>query len=490
MNVKPVVALIATLAGAAIACSAAAEAEPSAPEPPAPKATIEADAEAPDGDASLPLPEACSKPAPPPQCTSLDAAPTDRAAVTEAVRQSAIALRCASEAGAVAWDFRPLIDAYGAQKMFMVGEVHGSNEIGIVSAHLLEQLAARGLVNEVAMELPMDLSDALQRYVSTGADRVASAMMRGFATNFFGSTLVQKARELKERGIALRVIAVDVPMSPDIAVRGLDEVGAKLTAQKENALATLPRTWSQPPSTTDLAAVNAYFDHVIAEKAAICSELDASDCDRFVAMTHALWASIVSYQGAGDQQLWFARREEVIYYNLHSRMRAPTDRMFLHMGAAHTNKNSWSAGSRMAQEYAPTKGQVFSVAPAYGEGSVIWYGQEVPLPSDPLTIAEALTASPPHPLFVPTQRPTAACQANPLGAERDGFEGLGTRGESYDGYLHYGVLTQEQKPAATTMSKDDAVIADALQAFTARVRRNEREALRAGPARLRALRGR
>ena len=151
----------------------------------------------------------------------------------------------------------------------------------------------------------------------------------------------------------------------------------------------------------------------------------------------------------------------MIFYNLKSLVTKPTDRMFLHMGAAHTNKYEFSGGSRMTHEYTLTKDKVFSVAPAYGTGSVIWYGDDMDLPGDPATLTDALSDAPKNPFFVSTTRPNAACQKNPFGLESEGGVGVGgTRADLYDGYIHYGRLTSEKRPKDATISRDIAIAND------------------------------
>lgn len=463
----------ASLTGIIAACSASPDAEPRhdppvvvAPDPvvdagPAPDARVE--------------PKACSAPLVDPKCATETPPPEGKAEIAKFVKDSAIPLRCDGSGDEPVWDLRPLVDLYGSQKMFMIGEVHGTNEIGIVSSLLLEQLASKKLVNVVAFEMPMDLEASFQRYVDTGKDPAAEQMLKQMAPNFFGTILTKTARELATKGISLRVGAVDIPYSPQIAVQAIQEVATKLTTQKETVLGALPTSTDEPPSPEDVTKVNAYFDLVMSKKSEICAELTEASCDRLVAMTHALWASTLSYDRGGDSQEWFARREEVIYYNLRTKMAGANDRMFLHMGAFHTNKHEASAGSRMAQEYAQTKGQVFSVAPAYGDGSVIWYGQDMDLPGEPAIILGPLSNAPPHPLFVSTKRPSATCQGNPVGREPEESVGGGTRGELYDGYIHYGKLTSERKPTQSTLSRGE-VVDGSFAAFRARIEARERDA--------------
>lgn len=453
MKFLSITGLLGPLACTLLACGAVADVAPQKDQPvaveQAPARPIETDA----GVSTPPPPTECSPPLVDPKCGTTKPAPTTTTTIASFVKKSAVPLRCDAAGNADVWDVRPLVQLYGKQKMFMMGEVHGTNEIGIMSSLVFEQLASQKLVNVVAFEMPMDLEPALQRYLDTGKDPMAQQIIQHGSPNMFGTILTKTARALVVKGIPLRIGAVDIPYDPQTAVHAIQEVATKLTVQKNAVLATLPTSNAEPPGPADIAAANTYFDHIMANKSTICSELSVADCDRLVAMTHALWASTLSGD-RGDDQLWFARREEVIYYNLRTKMAAPTDRMFLHMGAFHTNKGAASAGSRMAHEYALTKDQVFSVAPAYGDGSVIWYGEDMDLPGAPGTIVSALSHVPAHPFFVSTTRPSASCESNPLGEEPEDSVGGGTRGELYDGYIHYGKLTSEQRPEDTTFTLD------------------------------------
>jgi hypothetical protein len=395
------------------------------------------------------------------------------------VAANAVRLRCA-EGDAALWDFSPLVSLYGQQKMFMVGEAHGSNEIGLVSALIFETLASRRLVNVLGMELPMDYEAPLQRSVDTGSDPTGEQVVEQLAPNMFGSILPKAARKLVVSGLPIRVAAVDIPTDPNFALKELQQLVAKLDTQKEAALAVLPKTLGRPPSASEITQANGFYDAAVAKQAEICTELSADDCDRFVAMFHALWASTTQY-GAEPDAEWFMRREVAIYANMRAKMRTNADRMFLHMGAFHTNKFEASAGSRMAKEYPLTKGQVFSLAPAYGQGSTIWYGEDVSVPPSPPNVAKGLADATDLPMFVSATRPSAACVQNPIGIEGDEDVGVGgLRGELYDGFIYYGRLTSEQEPDQATLSSKGNVTGKALRAFRDRMRAKETAALRSG----------
>lgn len=451
-----------SLLALALVLAACGGANEPVPPGPTPAPTDTAPAPTPDAGAEPPgvKPTACAAPLSAPTCAATKPAPTDTAGITRFVKEAAVPLACDDPTnGKALWDLRPMVSLYGESRMFMVGEVHGTNEIGIVSALLLEQLASAGLVNVVASELPMDFEPSLRRYVKDGRDPMAEQLIGRGAPNFFGAILTKTARDLEKRGVTLTVGAVDIPYDPRVAVTAIEEIAQKLTTQKDTVLTTLPKNAQEPPTPADITAANGYYDLIRSKKSEICAELSAAECDRLDAMTHALWASTLAYDQQADQEEWFRRREVVIYYNMKSLMPTATERMFLHMGAAHTNKHTFSAGSRMSNEYALTKGRVFSVAPAYGDGSVIWYGGDQRLPGEPESIVAALGDAPKHPFFVSTTRPSAACEENPVGQELEGTLGAGgRRAQLYDGYIHYGKVTSERRPSDTNLDKGAEIL--------------------------------
>lgn len=429
----------------------------------------------------------CSAPLESLSCDSLEPAPTKSSDISAFVKDSAIPIRCGEDDNA-RWDVQPLVDLYGDNKMFMVGEVHGTNEIGIVSSLLLEQLATNKKVNVVGFELSMDYQNSLQRYIDTGNDEAGEYIVEELAPNMFASILTRTARELVKKGIPIRIAPVDFPTTTQTPIAAIKQIAAKLTTQKSTVLDDLPTWTGTTASSADEAAAGAYFDKIMASEDAICAELSDADCDRLDAMTHALW--VVTTMGSSlGEDLWFQRREVVIYYNMRMAMPEASDRMFLHMGAFHTNKSDTSAGSRMTHEYALTKGKVFSVAPAFGDGSVIEYSGEQDVPADPPTLIKALTNNPANPLFVSTTRPSKTCEENPFGLEYLDVSS-GTRAETYDGYIHYGKLTPETKPNQTKYDRDIAIatsgkkkatseLAAGALAHLGRVQAKERAALRA-----------
>lgn len=456
-----VLATLGILAACSSSVDVVAPADASAPIPDA-GATL---------DSAVNTPVSCSTPLASPECATTKPAPKSKAEIDKFVVSSAIPIRCGSGKNSV-WDVRPLVELYGSNRMFMVGEVHGTNEIGIVSSVILKELASRKLVTVLGFELPMDYETQLQRYVNTG-EGIGSRFVRGVAQNMFGAILTRTAHELADKGLHLRISAVDFPSRPDVAEEAIREVAEKLTTQKTVVLDTLPHVVGDPTK-DEFPKANAYFELITSKKAEICAELAESDCDRLVAMTHALWTSILAFDDSVAQTPeWFARREEVIYYNMHAKMADSADRMFLHMGAAHTNKFAGSAGSRMAREYPGTKGKVFSVAPAYSDGSNIWYGgRRVPLTAEPKAITSPFTQVPADPVFVSVTRTGADCTQNPLtNVPEASVNRGGTMGETYDGYIYYGAVTPEDDPSVTVLSPDDDILGSSLLAHLKRIER-------------------
>lgn len=397
-------------------------------------------------------PDECPAALPEVSCTTIKSPPTSVDAIDSFLKENAVPLRCAEGSSDATWNLQPLIDLYGENKMFMLGEVHGSNEIGILSAKILTALAEKNLVNVVGMELPMDYAPDLQRYVNTGSPS-GDSLFGDFATNFFGRILPTTARELKQKGIALTIACVDYPQDPNGPIATIQQIATKLSAQKTTVLATLPAAISYPPTTNELKQVDDYYALLTSKKSSVCTELSAAECDHLYVMLNALWVSAKVGEADGDSDEWFARRETVIYFNMRQSL-GEADRMYLHMGSFHTNKFDSSAGSLMAHDYALTKDKVFSVAPAYGDKSVIWYaGEKEQLDGEPASIIRSLAATTLHPHYVSTTRPNAACEGNPLGVELETevTESAGKRAEMYDGYIHYGVLTSEEEPSKATL---------------------------------------
>ncbi len=415
--------------------------------PPPVPATAAPPAGEPEPGAKPPVTE-CGTKVPAPRCSALTAAPRDPAKVSSFVTESAIPLRCDVAGSDAAWNVQPLVELFADNKVFMMGEVHGQNEIGIVSAVVFETLAAKNLVNVLALEVPMDLEPDFQRYVDTGRD-LTVAKVASQVPNMFVVTLLKAARALKQKGISVRVVGVDIPEDPQFAAREIKAIAAKLTTQRAAVLDTLPSTFGTPSSIAD---IDAYFDAVTAKKDSICSELSPADCDRLIAMTNALWCSVHGRSRKDD--LRYGRREEAIYSNIKTAITSDA-RMYLHMGSEHTTKRGTvapgraGAGARLSNENEATRGKVIAIGPAWSPGSTVFYaGAETEASATDFSVTTAFPAPPAQPMFVSTLAPSARCEANPIGAE---VTEDGPRGEVFDGYIHYGKLTPENRPGDTVL---------------------------------------
>lgn len=411
-------------------------------------------------------------------CLAVTNPPADESGIQDYIRKIALPLQCDLN-GKTVWGLTPLAERFSDMRVFMLGEIHGSNEIGIVSSLIFEALVKSSRVNVVAIEHPVDLEGAIQQYVDTGSDDTFNDVFGSAAANQFSVLLPRTARKLVQQGTPIRVVALDIPYDPSVALKAVRALSMKLPAQRANVVDTLPASLSSPPTEEQLNQIDTFFNTMSSQKSSLCTEFSAADCDAFFAWTHALWAS--AYAGDWDQartDLWVARREEFLYYNLRRGVLGANDKMFAHMGSFHTNKYSRSAGSRLTHEFAPTKDLVFSTAPAYEDGSVVWYGKDISLPADPPAIANAFAGSHPFPSYVPASEANRECVANPLGRETDlSVAGAGTRADLYDGYIFYGKLTPETQPKTTNLKRDEASLSVRYAEFRERIVQKERSAI-------------
>jgi hypothetical protein len=390
----------------------------------------------------------CSETAPP---------PTEPAAVAAHVRDAAFPLRCATEEaaeeGGETWDLSVFHQLAEGQRLFMFGEVPGTNELGQMSAMLFESLARAGLVNVVAMELPLDLEAALRRYVETGTDPLADQVFPFYSANFFGRLLTESVRRLHAEGHEVVLAAVDSPFGTDLPIDRIRPIGERLQAHRGLVLDSLPepRTMLDPFPPEYIASVIAYHDAIVDNAGGICEELTPDDCSTLITMARALWVAAAVRDESTDPNLWLKMREDVIYFNLRQHFDDDDARVYLHMGAFHTSKYEGSAGSQMARVHEPTRGRVVSVGPAFGAGSRVQDREgDIEISAAPAIVAEALAGADADPIFVSTHLPDTDCAGNPLAEEIDGFAG-GPMAESFDGYLHIRLLTPASRPQDSTL---------------------------------------
>lgn len=393
-------------------------------------------------------PQCYAEPLPGQQCGSVGPAPSTPTEIAAFINSSARPLLCEEDLV----DLRAIDALFSGNAVFMMGEVHGTNEIGKLSAALFERLAVESGVHTVAFEMPMDFQIAFQNYINTGSDWEAEQILAYSADNMFLSTLTSKAREMVQDGLPISIALIDAPYGTAIPIAAIRNAAQGLTTYRSLVLDSLPAPMSayESPTAQYVDDVIAYTDAVLADISAICTELVTRDCDTVTNMAHAMWTAVSMFDAAVDQDLWFARREEVIYYNLRQQLPDAGAKMYLHMGAFHTNKMEMSAGSRLVNEYDITRGKVVSVAAAWGTGSQIWYQQIMTLEPSPPVIAQSLQDSAFNPYFVSTTLPGVDCTENPL---RDAYDDTfyAPMGQLYDGYFHIRQLTPETRPGDITV---------------------------------------
>jgi hypothetical protein len=399
----------------------------------------------------------CGAPPGFPACETLAPAPSGGAAVTAFFEEYAIPLWCEGPDGTSVRDLTPFgLDAADAY-LVMFGEVHGSNELGILSAALFEYLVRTGRVNALSMEIGVDLSGPLDDYIRTGGGPlVEQGWLSQLSPNMFLRTLSGAARALYLEGYPVTVFGADVPMIPGSALAVVRELTPRL-GETRATVEPLPAV--QGGYWVDEPAARSWRTRVAARYDDICAELrDTADCERFTQYSNAVWLSAFSASGAlynSSQALvmqFFELREDFIYYTYRANMPSAAVRVYTHMGAAHTAKatDRWqgydSVATRMEGHYPVTFGRVYSTTPAYGAGSRIQYGPDIyTLPGEPTVLANALTDETVDEYFASTWRPSEDCVERPQLSAR--MPDLNVRyADAYDAFTWIRRLTPEVSP--------------------------------------------
>jgi hypothetical protein len=189
---------------------------------------------------------------------------------------------------------------------------------------------------------------------------------------------------------------------------------------------------------------------------AICAPLaDDAECERIEYLAYSLWMGAVFVSqdfmmgslGGGDQSAMMAammEREQILIWTFQNAIPDDDTLLYAHMGAAHAAKGGWNVAGQLDKYYPTTMGQIYSVTPAYGPGSAIFYGfSSQSLPTEPKTLGEALATMPEDRYFLPTAHPGLDCIGNPY--EEVNVNGLGGQyGTSYDSFLFYDKLTADK----------------------------------------------
>ena len=399
-------------------------------------------------------------------CDTVGPAPADAATVAQWAAANAVPLLCTDGTGEH-WDFDIFASEFAGMGLFVMGEVHGSNEIGQASADLFEALVHGAGVTVAALEVGMDTSAAMNEYILTGDEAVMNdgLFWDTYSDNMFRKTIPLRAREIyEETGVLVQVIGIDTPQRLAWANERITEIAQGLGAQAQGLLLDVIPAPQEPPYGNwgmglDTGYVNLaknYHQHVIDHQDVICAELDDEACEDLEFLAWALYTGAVfnssDFQavmmGQGnplDMMMWMNERESLMDYNF--RRAAPDESavIYSHMGAAHAAKGGWNVSGLLDEGHAPLQGRVYTVTPAYGQGSKIFYGiQAQNVPAEPAALASPLSQLPVENYFVSSHHPGLDCTANPFSddvAQRIG----GAYGTAYDAFFWYRLLTPEKE---------------------------------------------
>jgi len=424
-----------------------------------------------DPDTVTPLPElppefTCGEPDELVPCDATGPAPSDAATIAQWAGDNAVPLRCTDALGEH-WDFDILVSEFSGMGVFFMGEIHGSAEIGPASADLFEALVFGAGVSVAALEMGMDTTDALNEYVLTGDEAVLDDgfFWGQYGDNMFRKTIPRRAREIyEETGIHVQVIGVDVPQRLAWVNERIEELAQDLGAQARGLLLDVIPEPKEPPYGVfgmglDTAYVNlakSYHQHLLDHQDVICAELDDEACEDLEFLAWALYTGAVfnstdfqmAMMGRGgnplDMMAWMNEREFLLEHNL--RRAAPNEAavVYAHMGAAHCAKGGWNVAGLLDAEHPPLQGRVYSVTPAYGQGSKVFYGMGAqPVAPEPTALAGLLSQLPLDNYFVSTGHPGRDCSENPFSGETAYQVGV-SYGTGYDAFFWYHLLTPEQ----------------------------------------------
>ncbi|MBM4370167.1 MAG: hypothetical protein FJ098_00835 [Deltaproteobacteria bacterium] len=397
-------------------------------------------------------------------CGTVGPAPGDPAANAQWVGTNAVPLRCTDGAGEH-WDFDIFADGFQDRALFCMGEVHGSMEIGPASADLMEALVRGAGVDTLALEMGMDLSEALDAYVESGDESLLDdGLFWGQYTDvMFRKALPRRARAIfEDTGLRVRLVAVDTPQRLAWVNERITEVAGTLDAQAASLLLDVLPPAQEPPYGNwgmglDTAYVNLtknYHQHVVDHRDVICAELANEACEDLEFLAWALYTGArfnssdftAAMMGRGNPlelMTWMTEREELLEHNFRRAMPDGT-RLYAHMGAAHCAKGGWNVAGLLDSAHPPAQGRVYSVTPAYGAGSKIFYGYSAQaVPPEPAAAASSLAQLPLENYFLATAHPGVDCSANPFADEVAARVG-GAYGVAYDAFFWFRTLTPEQ----------------------------------------------
>ncbi len=399
----------------------------------------------------------CAGPLPSPDCAVVDPAPSDAPEVLAFVRDNAVELECAEDDGDdPAWDFSVFVEEMRERRLLIFGELHGTAELGPMSADLFEHLVRQDLVGGVGLEVGFDLTEPMQTFIETGGGPlIDDYRYDALPQQEFHTILVRRARALHEEGFDIKAFGVDVPRATRVPVWEIERLAALLpAAPRAVALQGLPAP--HPPyhrlSIAYYEGTSAYRDHIEEHLEALCVHLDPADCEHLEMMVvgldlHAFSGTVGATAGYHELVAFHRDREDLIYYQYRKAIPALLERAYAHMGALHADQDPLpgpygytQSAARLQHEYVPTLGAVFTTTPAWGAGTAIRYDEVLEQAPHPALVYEAMAPLAGRAYFVPIRRPGATCAGNPLAALQ--YEGFGAPfGPKYDGFVYFDALT-------------------------------------------------
>ncbi len=366
------------------------------------------------------------------ECDNTTPAPAESSAVKQFVADNIISLRC-EEGEEDEWDFRILLDQFEGYRIFMMGEIHGSNEIGIASAALFETMVLHSGVEVLALEIGMDTNDALNEYIETASPSAAKEIgFDMYGDNMFRRVLVEKGHELYQQGIEVIAVGVDAPQRLAWVNEQLEALAVGLSVEAQGIiLDTLPEALEivdYGMMGIDKAYVNkakAYHLTVVSNLDIVCADVDDDECDRIEFLAYALYiGAVVNSQdfmmgamgGLPEAQLMelMAKREVLIHYNFEKALELG-DKVYSHMGSAHTAKGGWNVAEMLNATGAAAEGEVYTTTPAFGPGSKIFYGfMAQNIPAEPKVMSDVVKDMPMKNYFMSAALPGVDCDDNPF----------------------------------------------------------------------------
>jgi len=390
---------------------------------------------------------------PPLACAELLPAPDTVRGFDAFVAETAVALARGDRAGGSQLDLSPVVAASRRAKVVMLGEIHGSREIGELSVELLREMLRTSRVDAVALEIQMDLRDALAEYVATGGGAIETTYaMSAWDKNAYYD-LVVEARRQAAQGRPIEAVGLDVPLNLGwvhdqitaiAATAGRDDVRKMITGPLPERLPYDPFAPRVPPGYIGAAA--AYVEELAERRQAICGAFEPSTCDHLFALVDALELGARRAAGGQKQGNYYGRREALMAHNMKRILYSGGEkRVLAHLGAYHAGKTGSTLAKRLASDERLGDAGVYTLSMSFGGGSVLKYGARV-VRAGPSSdgLSDALGALPSDRYLVSTRDPSAQCVANPI-AGKPMPSGQGgtpsTFGEAYDAVLWYRQLT-------------------------------------------------